>query len=145
MSDTEWKIPAIKYHQLHGLNKSHPIPKTKSHGSEFEVGSIKICAWWRNRVEKTYAKYEAYSDIRVLVQSFLFTLPLPFLYFYLLGWIHWLGGGHFRGPRMDPTEPIFAIIFGPITETLFIFFPLLEIARIISLPRWFSYPVIFFF
>ena len=57
MSDTNWKIPAIKYHQLHGLDKSHPLPKTKLHGKEFEIGSIKIFAWWRNRVEKTYIKY----------------------------------------------------------------------------------------
>ena len=145
MSDTNWKIPAIKYHQLHGLDKSHPIPKTKLHGKEFEIGSIKIFAWWRNRVEKTYIKYKSFSDLRIIIQSFLFTLPLPFLYFNLLGWIHWFGGGHFYGARMDPNEPISAIIFAPIIETLIFFFPLLEISRIISIPRWVSYPAIFFF
>jgi hypothetical protein len=132
MSNTDWKIPAIKYHQLHGLDKSHPIP-------------IKIFAWWRNRVEKTYHKYKSYSDIRIIIQSFLFSLPLPFLYFHLLGWIHWFRGGLFYGPGMDPNQPISAIIFAPILETLLIFLPLLEIARAISLPRWFSYPAIFFF
>jgi hypothetical protein len=44
---------------------------------------------------------------------------------------------------MDPHLPISAVIIAPIFETLVFFVPLLEIARAISLPRWFSYPLIF--
>ena len=145
MSSSDWKIPAIKYHQIHGLEKSHPIPEANAKAAGLESGSSTLFSWWRNRVEKTYAKYESYSDLRILFQTFLFSLIIPFLYFDLPLWIHWALGGQFGSPNVDPSEPISAVIFAPIIETLIIFLPLLEIARAISLPRWFSYPVIFIF
>ena len=141
----DWKIPAVKYHELHGLNKSHPYPKSTYDSSGFEIGRLRLFSWWRNRVEKTYAKFKGYSDRRILVQSSLCSLFIPFLYFNLPSWIHWLLGGQFGGAKMDPHGPLSAIIFAPIFETLVFFVPLLEIARAISLPRWFSYPSIFIF
>ena len=141
----DWKIPAVKYHELNGLDKSHPYPKSTNDGSDFEIGSLPLFSWWCNRVEKTYAKFKGYSDIRILFQSFIFSLVIPFLYFDLPSWIHWLLGGQFGGPNMDPHEPIDAVIFAPIFETLVFFVPLLEIARYLSLPRWLSYPLIFVF
>jgi len=139
----DWKIPAVKYHELNGLDKSHPYPKSTCDGSDFEIGSLPLFSWWRDRVEKTYARFKGYSNTRILFQSFLISLIIPFVYFALPSWIHWLLGGQFGGPRMDPHLPLFAVIFAPIFETLIFFVPLLEIARAISLPRWFSYPLIF--
>ena len=51
MSDEEFKIPAIKYYELHGLEKGHPYPSSNNKDSEFEFGSLPVFAWWRNRVE----------------------------------------------------------------------------------------------
>lgn len=141
----DWKIPAVKYHELNGLDKNDAYPKSTYDGSDFEIGSLPLFSWWRNRVEKTYDKFKGYSDIRILFQSFLFSLIIPFLYFHLPSWIHWLLGGQFGDTNMHPYEPISAVIFAPIVETLVVFLPLLEIARVISLPRWFSYPLIFVF
>ena len=31
MNETDWKIPAIKYHQLHGLDSRTPIPKRNAY------------------------------------------------------------------------------------------------------------------
>ena len=69
-----FRIPAIKYYELHGLEKGHPYPSSNNKDSEFEFGSLPVIAWWRNRVEKTYAKYKGYSDFRILLQCFLFSL-----------------------------------------------------------------------
>ena len=145
MSEADWKIPAIKYHQLHGLDDSHPYPKRNHNGSEFEIGSLPVFAWWRNRVENTFQKYESYSNIRILVQSFLFSLLVPFVCFYLIHWILWFCGTEIHLPTINPYDLVYAVIVAPILETLIIFFPLLELARLIGLPRWFSYPSIFIF
>jgi hypothetical protein len=145
MSDEECKIPAIKYYQLHGLDKDHPYPSSNDSGSGFEFGSLPVFAWWRDRVEKTYAKYQGYSDFRILLQCFLFSFAIPFLYFDLPLWIHWFAGGHFGGELLRSSEPIYAVIFAPLLETLIFFVPLLELVRLLSMPRWFSYPLIFFF
>ena len=56
MSDTDWKILAIKYHQPHGLEESHPHPKRNRNGSEFQIGTLAVFALWRNRLEKTYQR-----------------------------------------------------------------------------------------
>jgi hypothetical protein len=145
MSDEDCKIPAIKYYQLHGLDKNHPYPRSGDSSSEFEFGSLPVLSWWRNRVEKTYAKYQGYSDFRILLQCFLFSLLVPFIFFGLPAWIHWLAGGRFGGQFMDAGESFYAVIFAPILETLVIFLPLLELVRVLSLPRWFSYPLVFVF
>ena len=145
MRDNDFRIPAIKYYELHGLEKDHPYPSSNDSSSGFEFGSLPILAWWRNRVEKTYIKYKGYSDLRILLQCFLFSLLVPFLFFGLPAWIHWLAGGRFGGQFMDAGESLYAVIFAPILETLVIFLPLLELVRVLSLPRWFSYPLVFVF
>ena len=145
MSDEECKIPAIKYYQLHGLDKDHPYPSSNDSGSGFEFGSLPVFAWWRDRVKKTYAKYQGYSDFRILLQCFLFSFAIPFLYFDLPLWIHWFAGGHFGGELLRSSEPIYAVIFAPLLETLIFFVPLLEIVRVLSMPRWLSYPLVFVF
>ena len=144
MSETDWKIPAIKYHQLHGLDSRTPIPKRNAYPKD-EIENIPILGWWKKRVENTYNTYRAYSDIRILLQCFLFCLPLPFFYFCFMDWIRWFNGLAFNISRLDPNEPIYAVIFAPIIETFIFFLIPLEIARLISLPRWFSYPLLFIF
>ena len=145
MSQKNFRIPAIKYYELHGLEKGHPYPSSNNKDSEFEFGSLPVIAWWRYRVEKTYAKYKGYSDFRILLQCFLFSLLIPFLCFGLPSWIHWFAGGYFSGRGMDAGESLYAIVVAPILETLIFFVPLLEIVRVLSLPRWFSYPLVFVF
>ena len=143
MNSDEWKIPAIKYHQLHGLHPNTQLPKRKDLSSGV-IDNVPILGWWKNRIENTYNKYRKYSDIRILLQCFLFTLPVPFIYFCFMDWIRWLNGTGFNISRLDPNEPIYAVIFAPIIETFIFFLIPLEIARLISLPRWFSYPLLFF-
>jgi len=142
MSDDDYRVPAIKYYQLHGLEKGHPYPQSSD--SECAVASLPLISWWSNRVERTYAKFNGFSDIRILFQCFFLSLIIPFCYFNLPLWFYFSDGGYFVG-KIDPDEPIFAIFFAPIIETLIFFFPLLEVARYLSLPRWFSYPLIFVF
>lgn len=145
MSNTEWKIPAIKYHQLHGLDKSHPIPGKKTHGPELQIGNLKIFGWWKNRIEKTYHKYKSYSDCRIILQSSFFAMLVPFVCFDLPAWLYWFEGGTFAIRNFDPSDPISAVFFAPLIETFLVFFPLLEISRHICLPRWLSYPAIIIF
>ena len=102
-------------------------------------------SWWRNRVEKTYAKYKGYSDSRILFQCFLFSLLIPFVFFGLPAWFHWFAGGYFSGRGIDAGESIYAVLVAPVLETLIFFVPLLEIVRVLSMPRWFSYPLVFVF
>ena len=145
MSDEEHKIPAIKYYQLHGLDKNHPYPKSNESNPDSEIGSLPLISWWRHQVEKTHAKFKGYSDIRILFQSFLLSFIIPFLYFCFPAWIQWFGGKDFGGQEWGPNEPIYAVIIAPIFETLIFFVPLLEITRHLSFPRWLSYPLIFLF
>ena len=93
---------------------------------------------------KTYATFQGYSDIQILVRCYFFSLLIPFIYFQFLPWCLWLSGQKFYISGMDPNEPIYAVIFAPIIETLIFFFIPLEIFRVISLPRWFSYALIIF-
>ena len=51
MSETDWKIPAIKYHQIHGLDPSTPVPK-KTDNSTNELQKVPILGWWKNRVKR---------------------------------------------------------------------------------------------
>ena len=143
MKSDDWKIPAIKYHQIHGLAPSTPIPKRTDSSSD-EIQNIPLLGWWKNRVEKTYATFQGYSDIQILVRCYFFSLLIPFIYFKFLPWCLWLSGQKFYISGMDPNEPIYAVIFAPIIETLIFFFIPLEIFRVISLPRWFSYALIIF-
>jgi hypothetical protein len=144
MKSDDWKIPAIKYHQIHGLDPSTPVPKRIDKSTD-EIQDIPVLGWWKNRVEKTYATYREYSDIRILVQCYLLCLVLPFIYFFIIPWCLWFSGEEFYFSEFDPNEPIYIVIFAPIIETLIFFFIPLEIFRVISLPRWFSYPLIFIF
>ena len=79
MSDKDFRISAIKYYELHGLDKDHPYPRSEGGVSEFEFGSLPVLSWWRNRVEKTYAKYKGYSDSRIPLSNvsfFPYSFPL---------------------------------------------------------------------
>ena len=146
MSNAEWKIPAIKYSELHGVEKNvSRHQKTLDQNNPRELSFPSIFNWWKNRIESTYEKYRAYSDVKILTKCYLFSLIFPFLYFDLINWILWFCGYSISTPKMDPSFPISAVVVAPILETLIIFFPLLEISRVISLPRWFSYPAIFIF
>ena len=143
MSETDWKIPAIKYHQIHGLDPSTPVPK-KTDNSTNELQKVPILGWWKNRVEKTYAIYRQYTDIQILVRCYLYSLIIPFIYFNFIPWCLWFSGQEIYISGQHPNEPIYAVIFAPIIETLIFFFIPLEIFRVISIPRWFSYALIIF-
>lgn len=144
MSEDDYRVPAIKYYQLHGLKKGKPYPGSPESDSESFFASLRLVSWWSNRIEKTYVTFKEYSDMGILWRCFFLSLIIPFCYFNLPLWIYVLDGGYFVG-KMDPDEPIFAVFFAPLFETLIFFLPLLEVARYLSLPRWFSYPLTFVF
>ena len=146
MSQKNFRIPAIKYYELHGLEKGHPYPSSNNKDSEFEIGSLPVIAWWRNRVEKTYAKYKGvfrFPDPFAMLpvfpshtfSLFRFAFVDPLVRRRIL---QWQGHGYRRilirnRCRTHPGNPDFLRSVAR------------DRSRAVFCRRWFSYPLVLFF
>ena len=129
---------------MHGISH-HSFNSREEDLSINRIGNLPLIRFWKQRVEKTYNTYRNYSEKRIIIQCFLFSLPLPFIYFDLMDWIRWFNGQKFYIHHFDPNHSIYAVFFAPIFETFIFFLIPLEIFRLISTPRWLSYALIIFF
>ena len=119
----DWSIPSVKHAKLYPEGKK---PRKISRWG----------GWIQSFVETILQRYERVSEIRLLMETYLIALVLPTLFSKLPMWYHWSHDRMTRVHLFEPHEPLSAVLVAPIMETLFIFVPVLEIARFIGVPRW---------
>jgi len=129
----DWSIPSVKHAKLYPEGK-----KPRNHCD------LPVLTWLKSFFDRIVKRYERVSEVRLLVEIYLCTLFLPFLFFKLPQWASWLDGAYARN-WFDPHHTFFSIIFAPVLETLIWFLPILEIARLIRIPQWVVIPTFAFF
>ena len=144
MSDKDFRIPAIKYYELHGLDKDHPYPRSRAKFPNLNSVLFPFCLGGATGL-KDLRQVQGIFRFPDPFAMFPFSLLIPFVFFGLPAWFHWFAGGYFSGRGIDAGESIYAVLVAPVLETLIFFVPLLEIVRVLSMPRWFSYPLVFVF
>ena len=118
LNDKNLKISASKYHQMHGI--SHLSFNSKEEGLLISrIGNLPLINFWKKRVEKTFNTYRNYSEKRIIIQCFLFSFPLPFIYFDLMDWVRWFNGQKFYIHNFDPNHSIYAVFLHPFLKLLF--------------------------